>query len=106
MKIRSSAVGLALGILACAADPVEQFNEDRIEAICAWHERCGSLEVSGFEDIGDCRSGLAAAARSERSNMNCDGFDEEAADACVAAWGAGDCEVPPDLSGCEGVCED
>ena len=100
-----SRVGLAIGLAGCAVNPVEQFNQDRIEAICAWHERCGSLEVGGYEDIGDCRSDLAAAAKSEQANMNCDDFNDDEAGACVAAWGEADCETPPDLSACEAVCE-
>lgn len=108
MTARWPGAGIALSaVLAagCTPDPVDAFNEDRVEAICSWYDRCGALEEGGYEDIGDCRSDLAAAAKSEQPDMNCDGFDVAAAETCLAAWDEADCVTPPDLSPCEGICE-
>jgi hypothetical protein len=91
-------------LLACGRDPLQNFGDARIEAVCAFYERCGTLEVAGYLSADDCRTELAGAQRDAGTDLGCQDFSQGSADACVAAWDDADCEAPPDLSVCEDVC--
>ncbi len=90
--------------LGCGRDPVSNFTDSRIEAVCGFYERCGTLTMAGYKTSADCRTELAAAARGSTADMLCEDFSQGVADACVAEWDDADCETPPDLSVCEDVC--
>lgn len=92
----------ALG--SCGRDPVANFTDSRIEALCGFYERCDTLMVAGYKTATDCRTQLAVAAKSSSADMLCEDFSQGQADACVAAWEEADCETPPDLAVCEDVC--
>ncbi len=91
-------------MFACGRDPVSSFGEARIEAVCGFYERCGTLEVAGYLTADECRTQLAGAQRDVGTDLGCDDFSQASADECVAAWDDADCETPPDLSVCEQVC--
>lgn len=97
---------MLLILLGCASPDGSAFAGDRAEAICAWHARCGTLEAAGFTDEADCVDALnAAAAQMGRDNrLGCDGYDPEAAEACLAVWEQAECGAPLDLGPCEAVC--
>ncbi len=95
---------LALLLGGCARDPVKNFQEARVEAICSWYERCEGLTWAGYESESNCKTVLAAASKQSNEDMACDDFSQASADACVGGWEEADCETPPDLSACEDVC--
>ncbi len=96
---------VAAGLYAgCAAAPTDDFNSARIEALCGFYDRCGTLTDAGYANLANCRTDLAAASKASASEMTCDSFSQSDADACVAAWMNADCTTPPDLTVCEGVC--
>ncbi|MFZ5479375.1 MAG: hypothetical protein ACOZNI_21605 [Myxococcota bacterium] len=89
-------------IVACA-DPVDAFVVARAEAVCARHDRCGTLAAAGFTDEADCLAALLGAARTAK-RAPCRGYADAAADACLAAWDETACEDVPELSVCDDVC--
>lgn len=94
---------LALG---CRSPELEGFLDQRAAAVCGRHVRCGTLGAAGYADEDECLTTLAAAdgALGDAGALDCPGFDDDAAAACIAAWDVGCAEVP-DLSVCDAVCE-
>ena len=88
----------------CVSEPTKAFSEARIEAVCAWHERCETFSATGFQDDADCRSTLANNSRQSGYGQACKDFSENDAADCIAAWDDADCETPPELGSCEQVC--
>jgi hypothetical protein len=101
---RLIAAGLLSALPGCDGEPVQAFNEARIEAVCSWHERCDTFASTGFQDAADCRGKLASDSRQGGYGETCKDFSQSDADGCVAAWDEADCETPPDLTVCEQVC--
>lgn len=97
---------LFLLIAGCNA-AARAFSEDRAEAVCAWHARCDTLDDAGFTDQDECTSRLldSVDALDQGGELECPGFDAAKADACVAVWTDAACDVPPDVSVCDEVCD-
>lgn len=94
-------------LLACASDG-EEFARAQADALCAWHERCDSLEVGGWSDLASCEEQLqhAVELRAANGELGCEGYDAAAADACLAVYAEVACDAIPDLAVCEEVCRE
>lgn len=101
---RLRGIGLLAALAAC--DGVGDFLQARAEAVCARHARCGTLDAAGFADEAACLEALEAANRraSLAGQADCDRYDADAADSCLAAWADTPCDEPVDLAACDAVC--
>lgn len=81
--------------------PLDAFADARAEAICARHDRCGTLAAAGFPDLAACDEALLGAAA--KSSRACGTYDTRAAEVCLAAWEE-PCDAPPELAVCDRVC--
>ena len=96
---------MMLALVGCGAGL--EFAESQAEAACAWHARCETLELAGFADEAECLERLedAVAKRQEAGELQCDSYDASAADACLAVYAETACDVVPDFTICEDVCD-
>jgi hypothetical protein len=96
-----------LVILLVGCTPALDFAYERADAVCAWHERCGTLEAAGFTDESDCKAGLHAAVKEAnvRGELDCPDYDQGAAEACVRAWEEVECGEQVEAD-CDGICQE
>jgi hypothetical protein len=97
-----------LVLAGCLAPRVQDFVDARTDALCARHERCGTLAENAWSTVEDCRSALdrSAVAREASGQDGCGDFDAAAAQDCLAAIEAASCDTSVDVSACDIVCAD
>lgn len=86
----------------------EGFAQERAQAQCDWHDRCGTLEDAGFDTLNDCTTALLDAVDHDvaTGQLGCPTYDAAAADECLTVYADNDCVTTPDLSACDEVCTD
>ena len=84
----------------------ETFEEDRIEAICVWYDRCEILESLDYNGVQDCIDEYTAdAEQSGELGETCNPYDITAARTCVSEITASGCEDDfPYPSACMEAC--
>jgi hypothetical protein len=93
---------------ACLAPRVQEFVDARTEALCARHERCGTLGENAWSSVEDCLAALdrSAVGREASGQDGCTDFDTEAAQDCLTAIDTASCDTSVDVSACDTVCAD
>jgi hypothetical protein len=93
---------------ACHAPRVQEFVDARTDALCARHERCGTLAENAWASLEDCLAALdrSALGREASGQDECVDFDATAAQACLTAIDSASCDTSVDVSACDTVCAD